>query len=179
MSLNSIYSLNTLAKLCCSFPCFLLSSFFFFFSIFIFLIYNCLTLCISTSLNLYSSWVSWGMHQLRIDDGTLLKKEGRHTVNDDILLKFTRWQEAWNPHQSFSDLEGESSLLHRFTSKSSIYLLFCYLHIWCASFSDAAVQLLIGCYANQQGWQGNVSFTTSFQQEVLKQQVGVAIPNID
>lgn len=82
--LNSIYSLNTLAKLCCSNPCFLLFSFFLLHFHFP---HTQLSFCVSASLNLYSSWASWGMQQLRINDGILLKKEGRHTVNDDTLLK--------------------------------------------------------------------------------------------
>lgn len=86
-------------------PLFSFLFFFFPFSTFIFLIHNCLTLCVSTSLNLYSSWACWGMHQLRINDGILLKKR------EDILLMMTycwRWAAV---HKMTGSLKATSELL--------------------------------------------------------------------
>lgn len=40
--------------------------------------------------------MSRGMQQLKINDGTLLKKESRHIVNDDILLQTnSNSQDSW------------------------------------------------------------------------------------
>lgn len=183
ISLNSIYSLNTLAKLLFHHLFSFIFLLFFSFSLFIFLMHSCLNLCVSTSLNLYSSWLSWGIQQLRINDGILLKKEGRHAVNDGILLMVSSssqdgrklevnirasliWK-GWVQSCTGSPQKAPFS----FSSAISISDV-------CHYFSDAAVQHLMGCCANQQGLQRSVCFTISFQKEVFKKQVGVALPNI-